>query len=84
MFPKTNIGSMILQEIPTFFVHITYCNKFNESMDKIKELKNSNLEFDKFLNETRKVSPGCLDLKSLLIQPIQRLPRYSLLLRVSS
>ena len=82
-YPIKNLGGTFLEKIPTLVVHITYCNKFNESMDKIKELRKSNSEFDKFVNETRKETIGTLDLKSLLIQPIQRLPRYSLLIRVT-
>eukprot|EP01080_Neovahlkampfia_damariscottae_P003086 gene3086-5256_t len=80
-YPVKNLGGTFLEKIPTLVVHITYCNKFNESMEKIKDLLKTNPEFEKFLNETRKETQGGLDLKSLLIQPIQRLPRYSLLLR---
>jgi hypothetical protein len=37
--------------------------------------------FAKFLKETREANPGELDLVDYLIQPVQRIPRYNLLLQ---
>jgi hypothetical protein len=51
-------------------------------MSKIKELTKFNPDVEKFMLEAKKKTPGGFDLKSLFIQPIQRLPRYSLLLKV--
>ena len=51
-------------------------------MDRLRENKKTNPNFDKFCSASQKKTTGNLDLKSLMIQPVQRLPRYCLLLRV--
>eukprot|EP01080_Neovahlkampfia_damariscottae_P006452 gene6452-10459_t len=80
-YPLASIGEGFLNQVSFLNVHISFCNKFDESNSKIKELTKFQPEFAKFLEEARKKTPGNFDLKSLFIQPIQRLPRYSLLLK---
>jgi hypothetical protein len=80
-FPITNIGTIFYNQIPSFFIYINFCNKFNEALDKIKELRASSKEIDYFLEQQRSHVPGFHPLQSLFIQPVQRLPRYSLLLK---
>eukprot|EP01080_Neovahlkampfia_damariscottae_P003802 gene3802-6963_t len=80
-FPITNIGDCLYNQVPLFFVYVQYCNKFDEAMDRLRENKKTNPNFDKFCSSSQKKTTGGLDLKSLLIQPVQRLPRYCLLLR---
>eukprot|EP01080_Neovahlkampfia_damariscottae_P006928 gene6928-11091_t len=80
-FPLSDFGSIILDFAPTFMHYIGYCNKYNEAMDKFNDLKNSKEWFNVLLEEQRKLIPGNHPFQSLFIQPIQRLPRYSLLLR---
>jgi hypothetical protein len=93
-FPLTSLGDCLYNQVPLFFVYVQvriltlltpqYCNKFDDAMDTLRENKKSNPNFDKFCVANQKKTTGNLDLKSLLIQPVQRLPRYCLLLRVIS
>jgi hypothetical protein len=80
-FPLTNLGSLLYEQIPSFFIYITFCNRYNEALDRIKEMKSTSKDFNSFLDSQRKVVPGGHPLHSLFIQPVQRLPRYSLLLK---
>eukprot|EP01080_Neovahlkampfia_damariscottae_P006929 gene6929-11092_t len=79
-FPKSDFGNLFLETTPDFLLYIHYCNKYNEAMNRINDLKKSSKEFSSFLDEQRKYVPSGHPLQSLFIQPIQRLPRYSLLL----
>lgn len=68
----------------TFFVgytkdvYSTYINNFDSALDLYYKLMDENPDFNAFVM-TRKKSLG-LDLSSYLIMPVQRIPRYLLLL----
>jgi hypothetical protein len=72
-YPITNFGLLMKEQVPTFFAYISFCNKFDETLELIQQsIKNV-----KDLDST----PDGFTIQSLWIQPIQRLPRYSLLLK---
>lgn len=62
-------------------IYIDYCNQFDEASARLKKLQDKT-SIAAFLDKQKEASQkGGLDLCSLLIMPIQRIPRYGLLLR---
>ncbi|KAJ3425606.1 faciogenital dysplasia protein [Anaeramoeba flamelloides] len=82
---KWNVESCVgplFQRMGRFFkAYVTYVNNYQSCSKKIGELRKKKKKFDNFLNQKR-MDPKCKGqaLQSLLIMPIQRLPRYVLLL----
>jgi hypothetical protein len=72
-FPITNFGLLMKEQVPTFFAYISFCNKFDETLELIEKSIKNVKEFE--------CTPEGFTFQSLWIQPIQRLPRYSLLLK---
>ncbi|KAG2389438.1 hypothetical protein C9374_013998 [Naegleria lovaniensis] len=81
-WPKVYIGESFLNQSFFFLFYVEYVNGYNQSSNTLRELRQKNREFHSFLNETKK-NKECkgLSLESYLILPIQRLPRYKLLLK---
>ncbi|KAL6044463.1 MORN repeat protein [Balamuthia mandrillaris] len=74
---ETTIGDIFLKKIPFLKIYTTYCNNHssaNQLLEKIQSRKN----VAQFLKECQKKD---LDLNALLITPVQRIPRYQLLLK---
>jgi len=63
-------------------VYQNYITKFEEATRKLDDLRKQNPNFNEFITQISK-DPQCkkLNLESFLIMPVQRLPRYELLLR---
>jgi len=61
-------------------MYSTYVNGFSAAMITISKCKAKNTEFVAFLESAHESSSSKLDLQSYLIMPVQRLPRYVLLL----
>jgi hypothetical protein len=79
-WPAVNTFSDIFHKmIPMLKMYTTYINTYDDAMAIYHRLS-GNKEFTDFLSTCQKDSGGLLDLPSLLIQPVQRLPRYQLLL----
>ncbi|EFC40331.1 rhoGEF domain-containing protein [Naegleria gruberi] len=81
-WPNVFIGESFMNQSFFFLFYVEYINGYNESSNTLRELRLKNREFLTFLNETKK-HKECkgLSLESFLILPIQRLPRYKLLLK---
>jgi len=77
------IGSIFLSEISNFIVYEKYINIYNKVLESISLFRQSDRAFSEHLKVTE-CSPKArgLDLDSILIQPVQRLPRYVMLLQV--
>jgi len=60
-------------------VYTEYINNYNDSLAVLNECK-KNKAFVSFVTKLSSASQNKLDLASYLIQPIQRIPRYNLLL----
>eukprot|EP01080_Neovahlkampfia_damariscottae_P003940 gene3940-7150_t len=80
-FPIVHFGKTIHSQIPNFQVYKKFVNNFDTAFAKVKQLIKGNKELDDYFKESAKKSPGALGFHSLFIQPVQRLPRYSLLLK---
>jgi len=74
----TEIGPIFLENAPVLKLYVEYVNNFDNSMKTITDCVN-NKNFMDFLVAT----VGLVDtypLSSLLIQPVQRIPRYEMLI----
>jgi alpha-tubulin suppressor-like RCC1 family protein len=79
---KTNIGDIIAGIAPFFKTYTRYCNNYEKATAILTKNKNANPEFKQFvlaLDKDEKTNK--LGLNSYLIKPIQRVPRYRLLLQ---
>ncbi|KAH3762381.1 A-kinase anchor protein 13 [Pelomyxa schiedti] len=56
-------------------LHGDYCQKYDQTLNQLKDLRESNMKFASWLKEK-----GASELFSVLIMPIQRITRYHLLL----
>lgn len=73
-------GDIFLEHADEFMVYSDYINGFDEATVVLKKLL-LNPKFVAFEQECMKATGKRLDLASLLIQPVQRMPRYGLLLK---
>jgi hypothetical protein len=72
----------IFEKITKFLkVYTTYCNNYNRAIEMVDTLRKSNSAFKEFLIKGRQ-DPRCKELEflDLLVLPIQRIPRYVMLL----
>ena len=80
---KTLIAQNLDKQIPGFRLYNDYCGKFEDSTSFLRKIKESkhifNVEFLKNKEETDELEN--LNLESLLVKPVQRLPKYVLLFR---
>ncbi|PRP77478.1 hypothetical protein PROFUN_14298 [Planoprotostelium fungivorum] len=80
--PKQLIGDVFLKLYPFFRAYNEYCNKYDVALENYVEFM-KRPEFSTFCNNQLAKTPNGLgpDLQSLLITPVQRIPRYALLLK---
>ncbi|PRP84669.1 hypothetical protein PROFUN_07919 [Planoprotostelium fungivorum] len=77
---KSCIAHAFSEIVPYLKVYTAYVNNANLSIVTAAELSNASADFHKFLEDCKSRCNG-LDLQSFLILPIQRIPRYVLLLK---
>lgn len=77
-----NVSAVILKYADYFKMYTHYMNGYDKCLKSLSKLR-SNKKFSKFMDGVRKKlqEKGNLDLMSYLIMPVQRIPRYVLLLR---
>eukprot|EP01128_Nolandella_sp_AFSM9_P006538 TRINITY_DN3392_c0_g1_i1.p2 TRINITY_DN3392_c0_g1~~TRINITY_DN3392_c0_g1_i1.p2 ORF type:complete len:1163 (-),score=216.84 TRINITY_DN3392_c0_g1_i1:130-3618(-) len=75
------IAPIFLRFAPFLKMYTSYSNKFELAMGEYRSMTTKNQKLTTLLNELRDRSDISLGLADLLIMPIQRIPRYSLLLR---
>jgi len=73
------IGKCFLEIIPRLDVYAIYARNHQQCIKQMLKLEYQKPSFIQYLNQIRD-REGVLDLMSLLIQPVQRIPRYKLLL----
>lgn len=73
------VSTTLLHYIPRFTVYSEYLERFDESRKRLTRLKETNPDFAQFVKVTEKIEG--LSLESFLVTPVQRLPRYLLLLK---
>lgn len=76
-----NIANAFLKLAPYFKLYSVYAYDFRKSLGVLQELQSKNKEFSKFLANQESRPEVSQKLSALLITPIQRVPRYRLLLK---
>lgn len=76
-----NVGKAFLRLAPFFKLYSVYAFDYNRSQIVLQELTEKNQKFRKFLEQNESRPEVQTKLMSLLISPIQRVPRYRLLLQ---
>jgi len=78
------IGDIFLKMAPYFRCYTEYVTNFNVASNVLNELRQKNSAFANYLKRVEN-DPALnkLDLISFLIMPVQRIPRYNLLLQAS-
>jgi hypothetical protein len=76
-----DLGAVVLRYAHFLKMYTSYVSDFNRTMQVVQQLGQSR-KFVSFQEQTRKTpAVAGLDLMSLLITPVQRIPRYEMLLR---
>jgi len=79
--PNQLVGDIFVKMAPCLKIYTEYIQNFNDALNQIQECKKSPA-FIEFCNSAfPKFSFSVVDLPTLLITPIQRIPRYQLLLK---
>ena len=80
---EMSVGATFCKFAPALYLYSTYGETFDKGSALLQKLKKSNGEFRKFLERQRRLHSDVVSLDlldALLISPVQRLPRYNLLL----
>eukprot|EP01120_Amphizonella_sp_Union-15-10_P014879 TRINITY_DN740_c0_g1_i1.p1 TRINITY_DN740_c0_g1~~TRINITY_DN740_c0_g1_i1.p1 ORF type:complete len:583 (-),score=85.14 TRINITY_DN740_c0_g1_i1:32-1780(-) len=78
---NSNFGSIFLKFAPGLHLYSSYINGYDNAIKTIEKCKSESKIFDQFLSNTSR-DPICQrkQITDFLITPIQRIPRYQLLL----
>lgn len=82
--PEQTIGDVFKQFAPFLRVYVSYSNNYRSSIDLLSKVQESSPAFTDILRSLEEVAGSrCAtsSLENMLIQPIQRVPRYVLLLQ---
>ena len=74
------IGQVFLDLAPYLKFYSTYANDFKTATNLVEEQLNKNKPFRQFMERQESRPEVCKKLNALLITPVQRIPRYKLLL----
>jgi len=77
--PDETIGEIFLKFAPFLKTYTAYTNQFYNISEALRVLRLKNKELNEFLNNQSKDAGQTLE--SFLIMPVQRIPRYNLLLK---
>ncbi|KAJ3022356.1 hypothetical protein HKX48_006390 [Thoreauomyces humboldtii] len=77
------IGEMFCRHASSLSVYEIYCGNFGNALKLLQKLRGENPRLAEFLKHEQRNNRLCrsLDLSSFLLQPMQRITRYSLLLK---
>ena len=75
------IGNTMLEMVPSLSGYTQYLSVFEPASSALHEARDSNRAFDKFLRSNEARGRCRTDFFSMLIMPVQRIPRYKLLVR---
>lgn len=78
---ESTFGPVFLKMAPFLKMYTAYSNRFEESISLYQTLLRKNERFAALVRDQHAASGSTLSLPDLLIMPIQRIPRYSLLLK---
>ncbi|KAK8861200.1 hypothetical protein IAR55_002019 [Kwoniella newhampshirensis] len=77
------IGDVLEEHLREAGVYMTYCVNQHQAIKLLQDLRESNPELQAHLQNIREMNPAVrgLDLSSFLLQPMQRITRYPLLIK---
>jgi len=76
------IGDIFINYASRFDIYSSYVNNYDNAISELNKLKSQNKSFAKFLqNFSNDSRTRRLTIESILIMPVQRLPRYILLIK---
>ncbi len=81
---STLIGDVFLKLTPFLKLYTEYSNNYDRSIEFVKQATRKSLAFQEYLEQKRQIDQNvdlAPPLEALLITPIQRIPRYNLLLK---
>eukprot|EP00029_Vermamoeba_vermiformis_P007734 TRINITY_DN342_c0_g1_i1.p1 TRINITY_DN342_c0_g1~~TRINITY_DN342_c0_g1_i1.p1 ORF type:complete len:1124 (-),score=402.12 TRINITY_DN342_c0_g1_i1:1319-4690(-) len=78
--PMTTIGDVFMKLSPFLKMYNEYSSAYQTALNMYNQLRKDNPLFVKELETCRKSSGSQLTLEDLIIMPVQRIPRYKLLL----
>lgn len=78
--PNTTLGDVFLKLTPFLKMYNEYSSNYQQALNTYNTLRKENQNFVKELENCRKASGSQLTLEDLIIMPVQRIPRYKLLL----
>lgn len=70
-------------KISVIETYISFVNNYRTSQEAFRICKEQSSLFSKFVEQQAKDHRGKLTLKDLIIQPVQRIPRYELYIKVN-
>ena len=77
---KMNVGELFIPHVPFLGLYMDYYTKHDQALDLIQKLRTDKHPVWKVWDAAAKRCKG-RNIESLLIMPVQRIPRYNLLLR---
>jgi hypothetical protein len=75
---KDDVSRVIIKFADFLKMYTQFLNNYGKALETINAHRN-NKKFQNFLADTRKKG-GLMDITSYMIMPVQRIPRYELLL----
>ena len=79
--PEQKIGDIILNFAPFLKMYNVYSNNYDEALQVYNRLMKESPRFADHIQQAKQRSSSHLTLEHMLIMPVQRIPRYNLLLR---
>jgi hypothetical protein len=82
METEPDLCEVFLKNAPFLKVYTQYVSGYDKLLQVMARLTHKNRQFQQFLHDKQKSGTTCgLDIMAFFIMPVQRLPRYELLLR---
>ena len=77
---RCTVGSIFLEMAPFLKIYVPYINNYQHAVSTLATLQRTNAAFSSLLAECDQSTGSGLNLMSFLIMPVQRIPRYVMLL----
>lgn len=77
---EESIGKAFLELAPFFKMYCSFANSYEDAMALIQKLEMENKQFAEFVHNQESRPEVAMKLSALMVTPIQRIPRYKLLL----
>ncbi|EGC39822.1 hypothetical protein DICPUDRAFT_26275, partial [Dictyostelium purpureum] len=80
-YQSKKLGEIFIRLSPYFKLYTEYCSNYDKAIARLKQKTEESKDLSMFLKKKNSENGTGLDLISLLIMPVQRIPRYKLLLQ---